>query len=53
MTVGERTPYVIFGMNEQDYLTLGRYWQDVLRYLEQMKAVVQFYRAEQDILKAE
>lgn len=46
---GERLPYTIFGATEQDWLTLGRWQQDVLRYVEQLRAVVEFYRAERDL----
>lgn len=48
VAAGERLPYVIFGMSEQDWLTLGRWQQDVLRYVQQLRAVVEFYRAEKD-----
>jgi hypothetical protein len=49
VATGARAPYVLFAMTEQDWLTLGRWQQDVLRYLEQLRAVVDFYRAEKDL----
>lgn len=41
---GRRGPVVFFGFDEQDYLSMGRWMQDVLRYIEQMRAVVDHYR---------
>jgi hypothetical protein len=46
---GTRAPYVLFAMSEPDWLTLARWQQDVLRYLEQLRTVVEFYRAEKDL----
>ena len=46
---GARAPYVLFALTEQDWLTLAGWQQDVLRYLRQLRAVVDFYRADKDV----
>jgi hypothetical protein len=46
---GAQAPYALFAMTEQDWLTLAGWQQDVLRYLRQLRAVVDFYRAGKDL----
>lgn len=48
---GKRAPYTIMGTNEQDYLTLAQYWQGVLRYIQQLRAVVDYYRQEKEAVQ--
>ena len=43
---GRRAPYTVFAMDEQDYLTLARWLQDVLGYVGKLRAVVDYYREE-------
>jgi hypothetical protein len=52
IATGQRPPYVMFAMGEQDWLTLAHWQQDVLRYLAQLRAVVEFYREEKDLPRA-
>lgn len=41
---GTRAPYAVFGMSDQDYLSLAAWIQDLLRHSAQLRAVVEFYR---------
>lgn len=43
---GDRLPYVFFAMDEQDWISLGQWQRQVLFYIEQLRAVVEFYRAD-------
>jgi hypothetical protein len=52
VATGAQAPYVLFAMSEQDWLTLARWQQDVLRYLQQLRAALDFYRAEKDMPQA-
>ena len=43
VAAGERAPYVIFGHDEQNYLTFSQWLQDVLRYIKSQNAIIAAY----------
>lgn len=40
---GTKLPYSYAGVTTQDYLTLGQWMQDALRYIRQLNAIIDFY----------
>jgi hypothetical protein len=48
---GNKFPYVFFAMSEQDYLTLARWQQDVLRWMQQAAQLIEFYKNNEDEVK--
>jgi hypothetical protein len=39
-------PFVYYGLTEKDYLLLGSYNQDILRYIEQSNQLFDYYRSD-------
>lgn len=46
---GDKLPYSYFAMTEQDYLTMAAHIQDFIRWAEQMRAILRYYRADQTV----
>jgi hypothetical protein len=40
---GEKQPYVLFGLDENYYLTMAQWLQNILFYIESQKAVIEAY----------
>ncbi len=43
---GDKKPFVVFGYNEKDYLSLAQWLQDMLRYIKDQNAVIKAYEKE-------
>ncbi len=43
---GDKKPFVVFGYNEKDYLSLAQWLQDVLRFIKGQNAVIKAYENE-------
>ena len=41
---GKALPYTYFSFNEQDYLTMGQWLQDVLRYVRESNEQLKYYK---------
>ena len=46
VTAGERPVFVYMAMSEQDYLTLSQWLQESIRYVDQLNAIVDYYRVD-------
>ena len=42
---GKTIPYVYFAFSEADYISFSQWLQDVLRFIKQQNAVIEFYQS--------
>jgi hypothetical protein len=43
---GDAESYVYFAVSEQDWLSMAQWQRDVLRYVQQVNAILKYYREE-------